>query len=418
MCAAAVLVMAEGTSAGQGPQGPKIKHTDPETQFKWEDHVRGLTEKQFRLRYRLTHQAFYELRDLLACELNKSDDKFATISKGYPIGLNVKLAVALRMLAGADYKDLQVIYQISSTATIYYCMWLVVDAVNTKLGMHFPHNDESKLAVLEAEFRSISRTKGQVWKGQVTAVDGVLFKMTKPPKHIRNSGRYHVDRKHMFALLCIAGCDAYRRFQFYDISQVSTTHDSLAFLATPEGRAIQQGLPEPYFASGDSAFVRSESMIIPSNTDDAFDWCQSSNRMPIECAFGILIRRWGILWRPLACKFEQRAALIGCLMRLHNFCIDKGIDEEAKSVSIINGRGEVQPDRWRRAPKFDKEGRPVTFLEGANNFRLGSPMLALAPPDEMRNRNQDRLMQAIKEAGIVRPPLTGNRKRKQPINRG
>ena len=154
-------------------------------------------------------------------------------------------------------------------------------------------------------------------------------------------------------------------------------------------------------------------MIIPSCVDDAFDWCQSSNRMPIECAFGFLIRRWSILWRPLAMKFDRQAALIGCLMRLHNYCIAKRIDEDATSVSIVNHLGEVQPERWLKAPRFDKEGRPIDFLEGANNFCLGSPMLALAPDANKANLNQDRLMKAIKDAGIVRPPLSAGLKRKR-----
>ena len=100
-------------------------------------------------------------------------------------------------------------------------------------------------------------------------------------------------------------------------------------------------------------------------------------------------------------------------MRLHNFCIDKRIDEEALSVSIVDDCGEVQPDRWLKSPKFDKEGRPLEMLEGANNFRLGSAMMALAPAEDRRNLNQDRLMKAIKDAGIVRPALSADRKRKR-----
>eukprot|EP00965_Chrysotila_dentata_P175292 5786274-Pleurochrysis_carterae.AAC.1 len=32
--------------------------------------------------------------------------------------------------------------------------------------------------------------------------------------------------------------------------------------------------------------------------------------MPIECAFGILVRRFGVFWRPLAVRFDRRAKLI------------------------------------------------------------------------------------------------------------
>ena len=65
-------------------------------------------------------------------------------------------------------------------------------------------------------------------------------------------------------------------------------------------------------------------MVVPSgmSADDAFDFYQSSARMPIECSFGILVRRWGILWRALEVRFDRRAATVGACMRLHNYCIN------------------------------------------------------------------------------------------------
>ena len=38
--------------------------------------------------------------------------------------------------------------------------------------------------------------------------------------------------------------------------------------------------------------------------------------MVIECAFGVLVRLWGVFWRPLEVKFRRRSALIGATMRL------------------------------------------------------------------------------------------------------
>ena len=45
-------------------------------------------------------------------------------------------------------------------------------------------------------------------------------------------------------------------------------------------------------------------------------------RMPIECAFGILVMTWGCLWRALSVKFERRAPLISALIILHNLRVD------------------------------------------------------------------------------------------------
>ena len=105
-------------------------------------------------------------------------------------------------------------------------------------------------------------------------------------------------------------------------------------------------------------------MICPSALPehDDFDWHQSSDRMAIECAFGILVQRWGVLWRPLRCRFNRRAPLIGACIRLHNFCIDQGLDEE--HLAAMNGDEFMLPGdgavagRWRTTPRFEY-GRPV-----------------------------------------------------------
>ena len=142
-------------------------------------------------------------------------------------------------------------------------------------------------------------------------------------------------------------------------------------------RAAHSCMPGPKEAPcRDSAFTVSPSMITPSNNDpalDDFDFYQSSNRMAIECAFGILIRRWGVLWRKLRQRFDRRAPLIGALMRLHNFCIDERLIDEDDLPDVHAQFTEVQPDRYCRPPLFDKDGRPVEYLQTAQKDAEGAP---------------------------------------------
>ena len=153
-------------------------------------------------------------------------------------------------------------------------------------------------------------------------------------------------------------------------------------------------------------------MITPSGIDDAFDFEQSSNRMPIECAFGILIQRWGILYRPLRVRFNRRAPLIAACMRLHNFCIDERIAEETYHE---NGLSEIQPYRWVVSPKFDRDGAPVEHLD----IERG-PRAALVPVgQDARVVTRDRLMAAIQDAGLERPHvLPPHMHRRQKRKRG
>ena len=137
-----------------------------------------------------------------------------------------RLAIGLRYLAGGAVLDLRLIYCVSSDEC-YSSIWRVVDAVNSHIKVEFPLYDEAKLQELESGFRSRSR-KG-VWRGCVAAIDGVHFKIANPGSSVSNSNKFYVDRKHCFALLCIALCDADRRFLYFDISKTPGTHDSLAW---------------------------------------------------------------------------------------------------------------------------------------------------------------------------------------------
>jgi hypothetical protein len=155
------------------------------------------------------------------------------------------------------------------------------------------------------------------------------------------------------------------------------------------------------FINGDSAFNLGPGMMVPTNKEATtdFDFEQSSNRICIECAFGILVRRWGILWRPLEMKPKRRAPIIGACMRLHNFCIDKKIDCDLKEKF---GLTEIQPNRWARTPKFDKDGRPVGYLDTSPRGNT--------PHGPSGSDVRDALIAAIQQKGLHRPHQNKRRK--------
>ncbi|MGB1592517.1 MAG: transposase family protein, partial [Promethearchaeia archaeon] len=361
----------------------------------------------------LNWRSFYKLLHIIKDDLSVNDLKQAKRGHfGWIVPDEAKLAMALRYLAGGDPKDLFLIYHVSY-AYVFKCVWAVVDAINRHLNVEFPINDRAKLATLEAEFRA--KSVGGIWEGQVGALDGVFFPMQAPSnKDVSNPLRYYVARKGYYALLCMAVCDAERRILDYDISQVPTTHDSLAWSLSPLGGRILNGdLPDPYFISGDSAFALSPSMITPSGLPehDDYDYHQSSNRMPIECAFGIIYQRWGVLWRPLRCRFDRRAPLVGACIRLHNFCIDERV---SFSMRTVNGFGQVQPGRWEKMPLFDKEGRPVEQLDIERTGVTGRAR------DRRRAKNarRDRLVELVAASGIKRPALKRGQWKKRRGGRG
>jgi hypothetical protein len=61
-------------------------------------------------------------------------------------------------------------------------------------------------------------------------------------------------------------------------------------------------------------------------------------RIRIECAFGMMVQRWGILRMamPKGLSISRIIALVNCLAKLHNFCIDEVDGSLLQSLNIDN----------------------------------------------------------------------------------
>jgi hypothetical protein len=68
---------------------------------------------------------------------------------------------------------------------------------------------------------------------------------------------------------------------------------------------------------------------------DAYNFYNSHLRINIECAFGHLVARWGILRLaiPVNITIAKTTELVVALAKLHNFCIK---ESDAKAESMTN----------------------------------------------------------------------------------
>ncbi len=94
-----------------------------------------------------------------------------------------------------------------------------------------------------------------------------------------------------------------------------------------EGGLLKNGL----VLFGDNAYFKTRYMATPfpnisSGCKEDYNFFQSQLRIRVECAFGQLVTRWGILRSaiPLNITIVRTVALVSCLAWLHNFCIDEG----------------------------------------------------------------------------------------------
>ena len=90
-------------------------------------------------------------------------------------------------------------------------------------------------------------------------------------------------------------------------------------------------LPNKYYIIGDEAFTCSNQLLTPYSGRNLGAWKDSYNyhislmRQCIERSFSLLTQRWGILWRPLKCRFSRWTSLLTACAKLHNYCINADI---------------------------------------------------------------------------------------------
>ena len=118
------------------------------------------------------------------------------------------------------------------------------------------------------------------------------------------------------------------------IQHPTSASDYLAFVTSSlYGHLTNEDthLPSGYCLYGDNAYVNDTYMAVlypstSSGPEDAYNYFHSQVRINSECAFGLLVNRWWLLKIPLSAKISIHRinALVYCLCKPHNYCIDKG----------------------------------------------------------------------------------------------
>ena len=167
-------------------------------------------------------------------------------------------------------------------------------------------------------------------------------------------------------------------------------------------RALQAGeLDRRYWIAGDDAYSASaEQVVTPypgknlQDRKDNFNFYLSSSRIVVECCFGMLVARWGILWRRLDCHLSNTGRIVRAVIALHNFCI-------AKKCPLTHAIGSGRDDDMR-----GEHMHPITTTYAAAG-RVFHPRRGVGRGRGQQNQRgrRDHLAAAIEEAGLVRPAL-------------
>lgn len=406
--ASALLLMALATMLIKIRKRRRRRATRKSPPWNWQEFKASLSDRECISLFRMDVASLEALHDRLGKYLTTHAPTEGERSCGHSTTSMQRLCVALRYLAGGAHQDIRRVFAPISVQGIYNSVDLVVGAVNHEFGQDwtFPWGDRTKLEELEKGFRALSPGGSQCWLGQVGAVDGMDISQGCPPTD--DAGRYYVSRKGGYMLLLLAIADADRRILWWDVSRAPTTHDKTAFMLTRLGAMLSAGqLLHPFFVSGDAAFrMSSPSLMCPVPAGwaqwDSYNYVQSSLRMPIECAFGILYKRWGLLWRPMIRDFASRSATVSCLIRLNNWCIDRAMDAEIPIHKVVG-----------KPPRFDRHGRVVQAVRQRDNASCEDMLntYSMQTGELTGEARRATLRDRVAQAGIVRPPRRGRSRR-------
>ena len=362
------------------------------------DAFNELSEFEFTRMFRLNRVAFDDLLTKITDLMPEKDEKKAIASSGSVITNKTRLAITLRWLAGASYLDLMWGFRVSRS-TIYHSeygiIYPTIEAINTVLTMSFPYDDTDELERISGQFAEKTH---HIFEGIVGAIDGLVIKTRQPKKHETSNPVAYRNRKGTFGVLCLGVSDIKGKFLSFSCNWSGSTHDSFAYQTTRMFHRFEvEGSVDPkYYLIGDEAFVNTNRMLVPwggrnlHHGKDSFNYHLSKCRSSIERAFGMMVKRFGILWRKLDVDYKRWPQIATVCAKLHNLCCDHNIPDPPRLMRDIH-----QGDRMEVI--LDDE-EPVAALERG---------IVVANIFHARGDKRKNLTQQYFDRGIGRPPLPG-----------
>ena len=132
-------------------------------------------------------------------------------------------------------------------------------------------------------------------------------------------------------------------------------------------------MPLRHYFVGDDAYSASRQMGVPfsgshgfRSPKDNFNFFQSSTRINIECAFGILVRRWGVLWRRQEGSLQRINSIVMACLICHNLCIDARLGGDIETVQGARNPIDPRAGQFASCPDGYYETRDGAFVANPN----------------------------------------------------
>jgi DDE superfamily endonuclease len=159
-------------------------------------------------------------------------------SSGGVVEPAVRLGETLRVIADASYIDIMLTFRIAKP-TVFDVFWSTVQVINESLKLPELHlGNENELRRLAIDFNS-SRSPYSPLHGRVGALDGVLFKISKPADKYHPAKYY--CRKGYYAIPLQVLVDSRYKVLYVSAKCAGATHDNLAFYVSTLHHRLMSG---------------------------------------------------------------------------------------------------------------------------------------------------------------------------------
>lgn len=169
-----------------------------------------------------------------------------------------------------------------------------------------------------------------------------------------------------------------------------------------------------YFFIRDSAYELQSFLLTPydnavhGTAEDDYKYFHSSSCISVECAFGEIDLRWGILWKPLKFSLTMNCPIIDACMRLKKFIVEHRCDDtsgmDAVDVDIFNDDAQqyfaVHPNEEQGV--FGGEA-DVQRSENGNVFSGGQPTLTEVNSRDVGKKWRDKHRNEIAQRQLAWP---------------
>ena len=275
--------------------------------------------REFKGRMRMDVSTFEYLCATLALDLQRQDTRLRLA-----IPVQVKVVVSISRLAtGNSMQYIADLYKIglssSQRAVSEFCGAMKKNMLRKFISWPSP----STMERYAQEFQDLQQIPYVVG-----AVDGSHIPIVAP----RLPSPDYYNRKGFHSILLQGVVSAKCLFWDFDIGWTSLMHDANLWARTAIGQYCEAGKLWPYTLVGDVAYPCRPWMLAPfkghkdglSREEYHWNFVQSSTRMCVERAFGMLKGRWRILLKRVDVHLKNVPDLVSTCLVLHNMCIIYG----------------------------------------------------------------------------------------------